>query len=53
MLEGTIVRNGVYVQASLEAELSFVGGDPFILTDYIIRAIHLPKTARLVDGLSP
>ena len=53
MLEGTIVRDGGYVRASLKAELSFVGGDPFFLSDYIIRVIHLPKTATLVDGLSP
>ena len=51
--EETIVRDSGYVRAPSEAEPSVESEDPFFLSDYIIRVIHLSKNATLVYGRSP
>ena len=35
---------------ALKDRLPFVGGDPFFLSDYIIRVIHLSKIVTLING---
>ena len=34
----------------MKDRLPFVGGDPFFLSDYIIRVIHLSKIVTLING---